>query len=261
VKRLNLLVKGNVDVHDSLIYSRVGGEIRWNGLNALVAQRHPDWVVRTKHEVCARWDHMGVGEGAPPRALVERRLPLGAFSPEAQFRSRLLDPADVIVLSVQADVSNVLLRHREEGYLFFPHLSQQWGPADVRWAAKEFESVGLTRPSSSMESLGHLCRVVRERSTATILVYNMSSYIPGERIHSHRGLGDSLSTRIRAYNLALIEGARHLPIFIVDVDRVFAEQGARRMKLDAFHWSLEGQQAIAAEVLDVLEHCGHFDGR
>src|SRR5262245_29901412 len=138
MKRINIFVKGNVDVYDSLVYSRINGRILWNGLNALLAERGADVVVRTRHEPCARWDLTGTEGRGVPSELAARNLDLGSFTLDVQFRSKLLDsPADVLVLSIQADVMNPLCRHRRDGYAFFA-VNGKWLTEDRRWLDDAF---------------------------------------------------------------------------------------------------------------------------
>jgi hypothetical protein len=258
--RLNLFVKGNVDVHDSLIYSRVNGRIQWNGINPVLAQRHPDFLARVRHEPCARWDLTGVEGVEIPADILGRRLDLGTFTPEMQFRSQLLaQPSDVVVLSIQADVMNQLSRHRREGFTFFAAGSDHWAAEDQQWLDDEFTNVGLQAAETSMRRLGSLVEALRARGTPTIIVYNMSSVMPGERILNHRGLEDALSTRIRAFNVALIEAAARLDIAMVDVDSLVARAGADRLKLDPIHYVRDGYRLMATEVVRIMEDRGHLD--
>jgi hypothetical protein len=260
VKRVRIFVKGNVDVHDSLVYSRINGRIEWNGINTVLADAHPDYVARIRHEPCARWDAVGIECGRIPDRLAARNLQLGAHSLEAQFASRLLrDEYDILALSLQADIMNPMLRHRDEGYTFFPAGSQTWSAADNAWVSAEFTPIGLSTPSASMARLASILEIVRARSQPKVLVYTMSSVVPGERLSSYRGLGDALSTRIRAFNLALIESAADLDVHVVDVDHILASAGADRVKVDVLHLTSEGYGLIAKEVVRILENIGQLD--
>ena len=108
--------------------------------------------------------------------------------------------------------------------------------------------------------MAHLERIVTRLRTRDrpILVYNMSFVVPPERIHWHIGTSDSLSTRIRRFNLALIELARRTPISIIDVDDVVARVGASHVKLDTVHYNAAGYRAIAESVARVLAEHGLF---
>jgi hypothetical protein len=259
MKRLNLFVKGNVDVHDALIYSRVNGRIQWNGLNTLLGDLHPNHVVRAHHEPAARWDHAGIEGQAIPEELTRRQLNLGTFTLTAQYQSAMFErPWDVVVLSIQSEVMNPLSRHRRDGYSFMAAGSHNWAPDDQRWLADEFSS-SLVTPEASMQHLTALVKTLQSRSRASVLVFNMSSAIPGEQVVSHRGLEDALATRIRAFNLALVETSAKLDFSIVDVDHLVARAGADRLKLDANHYMRDGYRLMAAEVARLMEARGVFD--
>src|SRR5882757_2995741 len=53
---LRIFAKGNVDVRDSLLWSRVGGVLEWNGINEVIRARHPGVLAKIKHETCTRLD-------------------------------------------------------------------------------------------------------------------------------------------------------------------------------------------------------------
>lgn len=259
MRRLTIFAKGNVDVHDSLVYMRVNGAIEWNGINSLLAEQRPDWVARVRHESCARWDRAGIPASEIPSELAAFQPDLGTMTLAAQFQSQIFaHPADVIVLSMQADVTNTLERHRKDGYAFVDP-----GPRSdeyKRWKAEQFVSVPRNTAERSMASLETLLDAIRDRSKATVLVYNMSSYVPGERISSYRGLEDAESLRIREFNMALFELAKRRHDFVVvDVDQAIARAGASRLKLDFLHYHADGYRLIAAEVLRLLEDAGTFD--
>ena len=109
-----------------------------------------------------------------------------------------------------------------------------------------------------MASLSRVIERIRARSAAPILVYNLSAAIPGDDVHLHRGLGETLATRIRRFNLALTELSARAGVSIIDVDRIVARGGADRLKLDALHLSAEGCRQVAEEVVRVLTDWGCF---
>jgi hypothetical protein len=260
MKRLNIFIKGNVDLHDSLMYSRINGRIEWNGINAALEERQLSYVARVRHEPCARWDQLGIEGVTPPAALSERQLPLGAFTLDTQFRSNLLAaPADVVVLSVQSDVMNRLARHRRAAYQFLAAGSETWATADQRWLEDEFDLPAAPCPTDSFAQLGRVVTEIRKTAAPSILVFNMSAAVPGDSVSSYRGLADALSTRIRAYNLGLVEAAATLDLGIVDVDLLTARAGADHLKLDGLHFNCAGLRLIAAETVRQIEARGHFD--
>jgi hypothetical protein len=104
-----------------------------------------------------------------------------------------------------------------------------------------------------MEDLAHVIDRYRRTSEAPILVFNMSSVVPGETIHSYQGAADATSQRIRRFNCALVDASAELGFSIVDVDRIIAEQGARHLKFDPIHFNAEGCRLVCEDVVRILD--------
>jgi hypothetical protein len=260
VQRLNIFAKGNVDLRDSLLYASVDGKIEWNGINELVRQDFPRHVVRVRHETWTRSDALAATAGAIPEELRQKNLPLGAYPLESQFSRKVFEaPSDVVALSIQTDVFTVLVRHRRDGYLFYPFGWESWPDAERRWLRDSFENVGFLEVAASMEHLSRICQEIRARSDARILIYNLSAAVPGDAVHCYQGLGEVLSARIRRFNLALVELSERLGISVVDVDTVVARAGAERVKIGLLHLTPEGNALVAREVTRILQDLGCFD--
>lgn len=110
-----------------------------------------------------------------------------------------------------------------------------------------------------MASLAGVVERLWQDRDVPVLIYNMSSVIPGDRVHCYMGLDETYSTRIRRYNLALIELSQELGFSIVDVDNVLARHGAGGLKLDVMHLQPEGYRLIAQEVVRILDDLGVFE--
>lgn len=261
---LRVFARGNVDVRDSLLWSKVGGEVEWNGLNEVLRVRHPTVVARVRHETCARLDLIPLpGEKltAPPAALAAR-LPSGSHPISKQHRTALFDdPVDVVVLSMQSAITNSLVRHRSEGWLFLPDALETWDVDSRAYLERECVNAGLAELEPTLARLEKLVRAVEEKLSAHVLVYNVSPVLPGERIHCWAGAEDSLGLRVRRFNLALAELSAELGFSIVDVERICASAGADRLKVDLFHLTAEGWRLLAEEVVRILEDRGFFDGQ
>lgn len=259
MRRLTLFAKGNNDVRDSLHSMRVAGEVRWNGVNELVRARFPGTLVRVRHEVWTRSDALLNANGTIPAALSTWQLPLDPYTPAAQFSQALFETdADAIVLSVQPDLVTQLLEHRRDGYLFYPQNWPSWSAADKLRLRNEFAPAPALDVDLSMRNFARIISRVRERSPVPILIYNLSSVVPGETVHCHQGLGEILSARIRKFNLGLIELSEKTGISVIDVDAILARAGAQRLKIDALHLTAEGYRLIAEEVVRVLDDLDCF---
>ena len=260
MKRLNLFIKGNVDVRDSLHSCRIGGELAWNGINDVLRTSHPDWLARVKHETFTRSDALLQATGQVPEAIRSRSLDLGSQSATSQFSRAVFEAkADVIVFSILGEMGNALVRHRKEDFLFFPTESNKWSTDNREWLKSNFEPTGLIEVAESMANFAVIIDKIREQSDAHILFYNMSSINPGETIHCHRGLGETNSTRIRRFNLALTELSEQTGVSIIDVDSLLARKGADALKVDFMHLTPAGYALIAEEVVRVIEDLGVFE--
>ena len=261
VNRLTLFAKGNLDLRDSLHSLRLGGELVWNGINEIVRERYPAWTVRLRHETWAHSDALLEAGGVVPAELAARDMPLEAYPATSQFSAAIFTTdADAIVLSVQPDLMISLKRHRRDGYLFHPAGRLDWSLEDQAWLRSNFDTLGPLDVAQSMGNFTRIVERIRAYTQAPILIYNLSSAVPGEQIHDYRGMEDSLSIRIRQFNLGLIELSQKTGISVIDVDAILARAGADRLKLDAFHLTAEGCRLVAGEVVRVLEDFGLFDG-
>jgi hypothetical protein len=257
--RLTIFAKGNLDVRDSLHSFKIDGKTLWNGINEIVRDRFPESVIRVRHETCTRSDALLDMRNAVPAKLVSRNLLLDPTPLSAQFSQALFDGnCDVIVLSIQPDLSTRLVRHRRDGYLLYPANSKTWPAADRQWLRDEFDFLDPLDIDASMSNFERVIARIRERSPVPILVYNVSAVVPGESIHCYQGLDEVLSTRIRKFNVALAELSRRTGISVIDVDAIVARAGADRLKIDATHLTAQGCRLVAEEVVRVLDDLGSF---
>lgn len=257
MKRLTIFAKGNLDVRDSLHSLRIDGEVRWNGINAVLRERASPLTIRVRHETSTGSEALLAATGQVPTALDGRTLSLDAYPLAAQYGVAMFEAeADACVLSIQPDVQVKSVRHRRDGFLFYPENMEQWPQSDLEWLRGEFFPDGLVDADKAMASLEGVIERLRAVRDVPILIYNISSVIPGETLHCHEGMEDSFSTRIRRFNLALIELSQRTGISIVDVDRIVATGGAAALKYDATHLTARGCRAVAEEVLRILEDVG-----
>jgi hypothetical protein len=259
VKRVTVFAKGNVDIYDSLHSCRIDGKLCWNGINEVVRDRYAGITVRLQHETWTRSDALLEADGELPEELQHRALNLGSYPLISQFSNSVFQSnADVVILSVQPDVTGFLWRHARSGHLLLANDNRLWSKRDRDWLFEEFTGLDFLDPSESMSNFEKIISRIRENSTAEILIFNMSPIVPGEHVHCYRGLEFSISTRIRRFNLALVELSERNGISIVDVDGIVARAGADRVKLDFIHYTPEGYRLIAEEVVRILDDLGIF---
>lgn len=259
MNRLTLFAKGNLDLRDTLHSLRLGGAVVWNGVGEIVRERHPDWTIRFRHETLSRSDALLEATGATPPDLAARNPPLSAHPAASQFSTAVFQTdADAILLSIQADLTISMLRHRTKRYLLLPSGRPDWPASDEAWIGEDFETMPALDAAASMANFARIVERIRAHTAAPILIYNVSAAVPGDTVHSHLGMEDSFSTRIRQFNLGLIELSQKTGISVIDVDAVLARAGADRLKLDALHLNPEGCRLVAEEVVRVLEDLGLF---
>jgi hypothetical protein len=257
LRRLNIFAKGNVDVHDSLHSCRIGGELLWNGINDIVRD-HCGAVVRLRHETWTRSDAILRVDGSVPQEIAERNLSLGPYPTGSQYSAALFenDTADAFILSILGETATTLVRQNQKGFLFYPADVEQWSSADRDWLKRDFSRLDLLDVEDSMRNLRGIIERIRQRSESPILIYNVSSIVPGETIHCLQGLGEIYSTRCRRFNLGLAELSVDLGISIVDVDSTLARAGADKLKVDAMHLTADGYRLVAEEVVKILVDLG-----
>jgi len=257
MRRVNLFLKGNLDLRDSLHSLRLNGDLQWNGINEIVRARYPDATIRLRHETFTRSDALLQSGGTVPMELASCDLPLGAYPLSTQFSLALFDAdADAIIISAMSDIANRLLRHKNDGYLLFADPATIKVPDQLQWLKASFERLDFLDVEESMANLSAIIARCRRHSDVPILIYNVSSVMPGESIHCHMGLEDIYSTRVKRFNLGLIDLSQKEGISIVDVDSILARQGVDRLKLDPVHLTAEGCRLIAEEVVHILDDVG-----
>jgi hypothetical protein len=116
--------------------------------------------------------------------------------------------------------------------------------------------MGLISVEAALANFEAIVRRLRARGDAPVLIYNLSSVAPGERVHDYRGLEDLASTRIKRLNLGLIELSQRTGISVIDVDAIVARGGADRLKIDTTHLTAEACRLVAEEVVRVLDDLG-----
>ena len=259
MSRFVIFAKGNLDLKDSLHSLNIGGELLWNGLNEIVRMRFPGTTIRLRHETWTRSDALLTCAGEVPIQLSGKSLALGAYSLPSQFSRALFETsADVYVLSLQPDVTTSMCSNRVDGHLFYPDNFENWPIEDQLWLRQHYIRAPALDVEQSMRNFERIIELIQSRSDAPILIYNLSAVIPGEWVHSYRGLGEIFSARIRNFNVGLLDISRRTGISIVDVDMIFARSGADRLKIDAVHLTAEGCRLVAEEVVRVLEDLGLF---
>jgi hypothetical protein len=260
VSRINIFARGNLDVRDTLHSLRIGDDLKWNGVNEVLRETHPGSVVRIRHETATRSDALLAANGRIPPELAVLDASFAPHPLQTQFASALFEAqADAFVLSIQSELTTRLLRNKREGYLLYPGEWGDWPPDQQQWLRANFDDVGLIPVEAALANFEAIVQRLSARGDAPVLIYNLSSVAPGERVHDYRGLEDLASTRIKRLNLGLIELSQRTGISVIDVDAIVARGGADRLKIDTTHLTAEACRLVAEEVVRVLDDLGVFE--
>lgn len=253
-KRINIFAKGNLDVRDTLLALRLKGVVQWNGINEVLRQNQSAFHVRVRHELWTRSDALLQNPSEPPLSFNDwKHLNWGNYSLPSQFSHLYLtEKFDAYVFSIMPDVCDRLYRHRKDGYLIHTDQHHHWSHDAHMWLDENFEPLGLISYSESMANIREIVTKIRQISHAPILIYNVSSVMPSESIHCWEGVGETFSTRVKRFNMGLIDISRDLGISIVDVDRIVALLGASLSKIDHIHLGPNACEAVAKEVVRIM---------
>lgn len=167
---------------------------------------------------------------------------------------------DVVILSLLPDLCYPLWQNSRTGRLVTASLED----TDVRraqLAQAHYNAAGLTTAAQFQTALIGLIQAIKERLDAHVLVFNASSIVPGDTTYRFYQQPDTLAVRIHKFNLALIDVSVAEGISIIDVDRLVADAGGVQQVLAPLTYGPAAHQALAREVLRVLEDIGFFEQR
>jgi hypothetical protein len=259
-RRLTIFAKGNVDVRNSLHSSRVGGQIVWNGVNDIIRERFPGVTAHVKHETAIGVRAFHVAKTDVPAELITLSSTVESYPPVSQFGETLFEgSADLIVLSVQPEIWFRLHRHRASNRYFYAGLGRDRSPDTQQWLDTNCDGRTAIEPEAFLAQAHAVVDRIRSVTQAPMVWYAAASVLPGPPMFDYSGVEADLGTRIRQFNLALIELSRRTGVAVVDVDAVVAKAGAERLMLDALHLTGEGYSLVAREFVRVAESLGVFD--
>jgi hypothetical protein len=253
---LRIVAQASPDIVASLVGADVGAPSSDFRLSHLVAAKHGGSVridliplppVRSANLVSQLEQLLahGLGQQQPAPAADEHR---GA-------------DIDVVVFSLLPDLVPLVLTDREgnAGVDSF----QTWGkygPDQLTWTVEHTPPPTGESVWEWKERVTQLIRFVKEQLTSHVIIYNCSALYPGEYIHNYKNISDTITERIKRYNLSVIELSIAEGISIIDVERIVAQAGDRFL-VDCLRYTNEAYAAIGTEFLRVLDDIGFFEAR
>ena len=184
-------------------------------------------------------------------------------------------PTTVVILSNGSDLTRVLYRHRQYGFLVDP--GGGWldeGSLDdplkdlsaIAWFRRNFVSIGRVTVERYQENLSRVIQHIRDASSAHILIFNNLTAGPNSLVHNYQPgdpetavRGSRSSTRywpVRSleFKLALTEVSRKLDVPIIDVDRIVKKVGIRT----DYHFQPKVASLVAEQIFGILGDLGVF---
>ncbi len=272
--RIGIYLKGSCDLL-SIIYShptidqigggKPGGDYRiCIAREGLVSDARSDVILQTLQTLPQEWVDPVIEKFKLPADYFQPKLFEKSFSvtgihgPE-QF------PKKVVVLSIAADTTRVLYRHKEHGFIVDPggwwfNRSMDTVLIDISvatWFKENFASIGRISVDSFIENFTKIIKLIKENTGAHVLVFNTFTVDPGNLTHNYQFVKNSPSMRRREFNLALVELSRKIDFSIVDVDRVLKKAGFGPQQ-DFAHFPTDRYEAIAQETFRIMRDLGVF---
>lgn len=265
-RRISVFLKGNEDLADSLLAIGEGGQKLAKGLRQRVNETY-----RGRFEVEIFQESSG-----PTELLLASSLrphpehyplassegdpgPVDLAPPTRLFQHA----ADVVVFSLEPEITRPLWSHKKTGFRVSPHpgWEKEWASDQRRSFADHYEPLGLVPVERFRQGFARLVADIKEQTAAHIIVFNCFAFDPDDRTRSYFGIPDTHALRALKFNLALIDISTEQGISIVDVDRVLAELGGACHVTAAFRYSPQACESIRDEFLRVLQDIGFFEHR
>jgi hypothetical protein len=226
----------------------------------LVSDARSDLLVQTLEDIPQEWL-------AP--VIEKLKLPSTYFQPQLFDKAFIVPgvhgpeefPKRVIFLSIAADVSRTLYRHRQHGFLVDPGewwlgQSVQNALADLStatWFWENFVSVGKIGVDVFQGNMSRIVNLLKRNTGADILVFNMLTGSADDLSPKHQTATQSPQARRREFNLALAELAPKLDFAIVDVNRLLKTAGIAA-QVGSAQFPPERIESVHQEIFRIIAH-------
>jgi hypothetical protein len=210
--------------------------------------------------VAATVEKMGLGASYFQPRLFAKTFTVASPAGPQEF------PKNLITLSITADSTRVLYRHKEHGFLVDPggwwlNQSMERVMADrssVNWFRENFVKVGRISLEDFADNFSQVVRLLKEKTGAHVMVFNVSAVDPGSKTHCYQFVKDPHNLRRLEFNLALAELSRKLDFPIVDVDRIVKRVGMSNLQVDFGHLPPKAYEPIGREAFGIMRELKIF---
>ncbi|MCP5099424.1 MAG: hypothetical protein GY943_28045 [Chloroflexi bacterium] len=260
-----LFIKGNDDLVNGLLSSVDGGARLEKGVKECVAEAYEGkFSLEVVRETAVSSDLLlqQINGVTFPEALRTQGLDDEFLT--AQFESNLFDEdADIIALSILSDMLYPRWRHQGDGVLICPPLDwqQTWSSEQRDWFIQNFSPIGKIQADEYKENMTQLVELLKEKTSAHIVLVGASSFDPDDDTHNIHGKEDPLALRALRFSLVMMELSQDEGVTIIDVDRILAEMGCSEHVNHIFDYSDETYKAICAEFVRVITDVSFFEER
>jgi hypothetical protein len=181
------------------------------------------------------------GPGIPAELHAQKLVPPGV----RDYRGSLYQKRKkIVVLSLLADVVQPALRHRSDGYLFFPvaQWKRTWTPEQRQWVKDRFVEEPVIKLDWAACQWRAICTGALQAGATHIFLCNVFRRVRG-LAHRYQGTPESLRERIQRFNLLAAEISHETGACVVDLDRALADIGGRVLHTD---YRLKSEAAAVA---------------
>ncbi len=259
-----LFIKGNEDLANALLSKANGGSQLEAGVNEKIAENfNGRFQIEATVESAGRIELLhqqlnGVGlpEDAQAIGLTEALT--------SQFDSQIFtEEIDLLVFSIQPDLSATLWRHHDDGTLVCPPENWQsaWTQEQADWLTNNYSEVKQASADDYKTYLMSLIKALKDKTSAHIVMFGCCSFDPAPEPHNFSHLEDTLTIMTNRLNLAMLEASFAEGITFIDVDRILAEIGCEHNVIKRFQYSQMAYEAIRDEFVRVITDVGFFEER
>lgn len=254
---LRIVLSASQDVSEALLSQQQGGRHLEVGLSDLVHQKYGgNFRIEIVRLPALRSDVL-------LQELNATRASGGRFALGLESPANPVDlSADIIVLSIQPDVTHDSIVVNRDGNLVDVSELQvsPWSQSQPVALSEWGEPIALD-VQRSRDALGAIVSALKDRTNAYLIAFNGSTLDPVDFTYRYQEIGDTIPTRIRRLNLALLDLSVQEGLSILDVDRLVAELGGSENVEGPFDYSSAVNHVICKEFLRIIEDIGFFERR
>ena len=199
-RRISVFLKGNEDVADSLLAIGEGGQKLVKGLRRRVNEAYGGrFEVEIFQEPSGPTELLLASSSRP--SSEHNSLARSESNPgfmDLASPTRLFQHAsDVVVFSLEPEITRPLWSHKKTGFRVSPHprWEQEWSSDQKPSFAEHYEPLGLVPVERFRQGFARLVADIKEQMAAHIIVFNCFTFDPDDCTRSYFGMPDTYALR------------------------------------------------------------------